>query len=77
MTRRSIVNLSAFAIIAGGSMLLSARPAAAAPVAYSEMCDKMFKIMQTQAAQCESNGGTYWADFSCNSGSYSLVSGCD
>ena len=77
MTRRSIVNLSAFAIIAGGGMLLGARPAAAAPVAYSEMCDKMFKIMQSQATQCEEQGGTYWADFSCNSSSYSLISGCD
>jgi hypothetical protein len=41
MTRRSIVNLSAFAVIAGGGMLLGARPAAAAQSAFCEFCDKM------------------------------------
>jgi hypothetical protein len=78
MTTRSIINLSAFAIIAaGGFMLLDARPAAAA-AAHTEQCDKLMKIMATQAAQCEAQGGTYWADYSCSSGgATSLISGCD
>lgn len=42
MTRRSIINLSAFALIATGAYtLLDARPASAAT--YNEWCDKMAK----------------------------------
>jgi hypothetical protein len=75
MTRRSIVNLTAFAIVAGGGMLLGARPAAAA--FDGEMCAKMNKIIASQAAQCADQGGTYWTQSSCSSTSYSIISGCD
>ncbi|MFL5540215.1 MAG: hypothetical protein ACJ8J0_14590 [Longimicrobiaceae bacterium] len=66
MTRRSIVNLTAFAIIAGGGMLLGARPAAAAPSAFCELCDKMSKRLQTQQSACNDAGGQFEAEYSCS-----------
>lgn len=75
MTRRSIINLSAVAIIAAGAFtLLDARPASAAT--YSEGCDKLFKIMRIQAESCALSGGTYYAYSSCDDAGYSLLPTC-
>jgi hypothetical protein len=77
MTTRSLINLSAFAIIAGGGfMLLDAKPAAAA--VFATGCEKLDKIIFTQSSACLARGGTYVVNGSCSDVSvwYEIDSTC-
>jgi hypothetical protein len=76
MTRRSIINLSSFVIIAtGGSLLLGAKPASAA---FTNGCDKMAKEIDAASEACAKQGLGYGYTGSCSTTSidYTLDGNC-
>lgn len=74
MTTRSRINLLAFAVIvAGGAMLSTAKPAAAA--AFTP-CEKFLKNLAAESSECNNAGGTYTWSGGCGSEGYTLNGSC-
>jgi len=75
MNIRTLVNMSAAAVILAGSTLLSAaRPAEAT---FAGGCPTMFKTIQEEATACNKLGGTYTWSGSCTDDHYDISSSCD